>query len=64
MNKFKTVKEFNDAWEDFIEKERRQRWHMPSCPDWKQKGMAYTHTARFEWIVETFKLWEKYKKTL
>ena len=59
---FKSIEEFNEVWLAFEKEYKRQKWHMPPCSSAQQKGMVYTQTRRFQWIVETFKLWEDYKK--
>lgn len=63
---FKTTKEFNKCWRDFLEKHKRNN---PDLRVWfKKEGQMphpyYLETKVFKYCVETFNLWKEFKKTL
>ena len=66
-----TTKEFSEEWRKFGVESGRFRISttgrmtpigLPSVTTEQEKGMNYTVTSRYKWIVETFKKWVKYKK--
>lgn len=59
---FKTIKEFNEAYETFEKEFGREKWRVPWCPPYKQKWPHYRETSTFQFCAETFRLWNEYKK--
>ena len=59
---FETTKEFYNIWFEFEKKCKRQKFRMPKCPIYQQIGINYVNTRRFQWIVETQRMWRKYKR--
>ena len=60
---FKNIEEFNIAWKEFEAKFKREKWRVPRCPIYKTHWPQYREISTFQFCVETFKLWDKFKKT-
>jgi len=62
MIKFKSTKEFNEAWGMFVAECGWGRWKMPKCSKQEQVGLRYLESERFKWLARCFSDWVKYAK--